>query len=157
MSTVYRTNNPAPTGSSDWPAVTVALGILILLGAILVTATARWTAADLKELVGTLAPVLGVVTGAFVTYFFTRQATATATNAAQVATATAATAAQAATDTAARTTDAAQAQLKSQTEQLESQIQRARALHNALTAAFGMVDQATAEKMRQDRTIGGVL
>jgi hypothetical protein len=49
---------------TDWPAVVVAVGILLLLGGVLVTATARWTAADLKDIVGTLSPVLGVVTGA---------------------------------------------------------------------------------------------
>ena len=142
----YRPPPPSSSSGSDWPAVVVAMGILVLLGAVLVTATARWNADDLKDIIGSLAPVLGVVTGAFVTYFFTRQATVTATNVAQ-----------AATDDAAKTRESTQAQLKSQDERLDAQTQRARALHNALTAAFGMVDQATASRMRQDRTIGGAL
>jgi hypothetical protein len=36
-------------------------------------------------------------------------------------------------------------------------MQRARDLHNALTTAFAMVDQVTADRMRQDPTIGAVL
>ena len=135
----------SPSGR-DWPAVVVAMGILLLLGAVLVTATARWTAADVKDLVGSLGPVLGVVTGAFVTYFFTRQTAAAATNVAQTA-----------TDSAAKATEATHAQLASQAADLESQTQRSRALHNALTAAFGLVDQKTAERMRQDQTISAAL
>jgi hypothetical protein len=131
---------------SDWPAVVVAMGILLLLGAVLVTATARWSAADVKDLFGSLAPVLGVVTGAFVTYFFTRQTAAAAANVAQTV-----------TDTAAKTAEATQAQFASQAEDLESQTRRSRALHNALTAAFGLVDQQTAERMRQDATISAAL
>jgi hypothetical protein len=135
----YRPLNSAPNSGSDWGAVVVAVGILLLLAAVLVTATVRWTAADVGDLLGGLAPVLGVVTGAFVTYFFTRQATMTATSAAQAA------------------TDAAVKSMESQNQQLESQTQRARALHNALTAAFGMVDEATADKMRQDPTISAIM
>lgn len=142
----YRPPTASTSTGSDWPAVVVAIGILVLLGAVLVTATARWSAGDLRELIGTLAPVLGVVTGAFVTYFFTRQAAATATTVAQTA-----------TDAAVKTSESAQAQLESQANRLEAQTQRARVLHNALTAAFGMVDEETAQRMRKDRTIGGAL
>jgi hypothetical protein len=142
----YRTLNSAPNQGSDWGAVVAAVGILLLLAGVLVTATARWSAGEVGDLLGSLAPVLGVVTGAFVTYFFTRQATVAATSAAQTA-----------TDVAVKSTEATRAQMESQNEQLESQMQRARALHNALTTAFGMVDQSTADKMRQDPTIGTVL
>src|SRR5690242_4629143 len=75
----------SPNARSDWPAAVVALGILLLLGAVLVTATLRFDAAQVKDLLGTLAPVIGVVTGAFVTYFFTRQAAATASDVAEKA------------------------------------------------------------------------
>jgi di/tricarboxylate transporter len=132
-------SSTAGSSASDWPAVVVAVGILVLLGAILVTATTRWTEVELKDLLGSLGPILALVTGAFVTYFFTRQATASAT-----------TAAQAATDMASKTSEAAQVQLTSQTA-------RARALHNALTTAMAIADNATAEKMRQDPTIRAVL
>lgn len=78
----YRPSLNRSTGS-DWPAVVVAMGIIVLLGAVLVTAAARWKASDFQDVVGSLAPVLGVVTGAFVTFFFTRQAAANASNAAR--------------------------------------------------------------------------
>jgi uncharacterized membrane protein HdeD (DUF308 family) len=124
---------------SEWPAVVVALGILILLGGVLVTATARWTAADLKDVIGTLAPVLGVVTGAFVTYFFTRQANMAATNASLSA------------------ADAAVDQAASAKKELAGQIERSQALHNALTAVLSMTDVDTARIMRSDPIVSAAL
>src|SRR6478672_535460 len=82
----YRPSTSPDQTGNEWPAVVVAVGILVLLGAVLVSATIRWTASDMRDLVGTLAPVLGVVTGAFVTYFFTRQANSAAMTAANKAT-----------------------------------------------------------------------
>ncbi len=131
---------------SEWPAVVVATGILVLLGGVLITATARWTAADLKDLIGTLSPVLGVVTGAFVTYFFTRQAAASATGAARDA-----------ADNVAKAAETTRDQLTSRTEELQSQIQRTQALHNALSVALGMADETTGRKMREDPAISAVL
>ncbi|WP_436534615.1 hypothetical protein [Actinoplanes sp. HUAS TT8] len=115
------------------------MGILVLLGGVLITATARWTAAELKELIGTLSPVLGVVTGAFVTYFFTRQAAASASGAARDA------------------AEVTQNQLSSRTDELQSQLQRTQALHNALSVALGMADEPTSRKMREDPAIAAVL
>ncbi|WP_328524060.1 hypothetical protein [Kribbella sp. NBC_00359] len=160
----YRSPGPTQTLGSDWPAVVVAVGILLLLGAILVTATARWSADDVRDFVGTLSPVIGVVTGAFVTYFFTRQATAAAT-----------TSAQAATHAATQRADAAESQLKSESERFATQLEseserfatklqaevdrfaserrRAATLHNALTVAMAITDPATSERMRQDPAI----
>jgi uncharacterized membrane protein HdeD (DUF308 family) len=115
--------------------VVVAVGILLLLGAVLVTATARWQASDVRDIIETLAPVLGVVTGAFVTYFFTRQASVAATEAAQTA-----------TDVAARTVSDASAQTE-----------RSRVLHNALTTAVTMVDENTGRLMRENPTIKAAL
>lgn len=138
---------PHPRQSSDeWPAVVVALGILFLLGAVLVTAAARWTAADLKEVLSALAPVLGVITGAFVTYFFTRRANDAATSAAASA-----------KDTAEKAAEDARNRAQVDTDRLQVQTERARALHNALTAAMSMVDDQTSAKLRQDRVISSVL
>lgn len=137
---------PAVRTSGEWPAVVVALGILLLLGAVLVTATARWTAADLKEVLTALAPVLGVITGAFVTYFFTRHANAAATDAAASA-----------KDTADRAAEDARDRARSETVRLQAQTERSRALHNALTAALSMVDDETSAKLRKDRVISSVL
>jgi len=121
--------------TSDWPAVAVALGILLLLAAVLVTATIRWTEPEMKDLMGALAPVLGVVTGAFVTYFFTRQATTTAQSTAESAT---------------RQAETVQVRF-------DSEVQRARSLHNALSTALAMADTDVAERMRQDPTIRAAL
>lgn len=124
---------------NEWPAAVVAVGILVLLGGVLITATARWTAAELKEIIGTLSPVLGVVTGAFVTYFFTRQAAASANGAARDA------------------AEATREQLSSRTDELQSQLQRTQALHNALSVALGLADESTGRKMREDPAIAAVL
>jgi hypothetical protein len=107
------------------------MGILLLLGAVLVTGTARWTERDMRDMLAGLAPVLGVVTGAFVTYFFTRQATATA---------------QSMAASAARQADTVQ-------DRFDSQLERTRSLHNALSTALAMVDGDTADRMRKDPTI----
>jgi hypothetical protein len=132
---VVTSSAPGQRQVSDWPAVVVALGILLLLGAVLVTATARWTERDMRDLLAGLAPVLGVVTGAFVTYFFTRQATATA---------------QSMAASASRQADSVQVRF-------DSQLQRTRSLHNALSTALAMVDTETAGRMRQDPTIRAAL
>jgi type II secretory pathway component PulF len=131
---------------SEWPAVVVAVAILVLLGSVLVTATARWTAADLKDIIGSLSPVLGVITGAFVTYFFTRQAAASASGAARDA-----------ADNAAKAAETTRTQLESRTEELQTQLQRTQALHNALSVALGLADETAGQKMREDPAISAVL
>jgi ABC-type nickel/cobalt efflux system permease component RcnA len=142
----YRLPMSQSRAGNDWTAVVVAVAILILLGAVLVTATARWTAADVRGLVETLAPVLGVVTGAFVTYFFTRQANVAATNAAQTA-----------NDVAAREVESSHAARQSSEQKLTDQQQRARELHNALSTALSMVSPADAADMRRDPVIAAAL
>ncbi|MFI1993433.1 hypothetical protein [Actinoplanes sp. NPDC020271] len=142
---VRRAETSARIGS-EWPAVVVAMGILVLLGGVLITATARWSAAELTDIIGTLSPVLGVVTGAFVTYFFTRQAAASATGAARDA-----------ADTAAMAAETTRDQLTSRTEEWQTQLQRTQALHNALSVALGLADEATGRKMREDPAISAVL
>ena len=53
----------------------VALGILTLIAAIAVVAIHKYTADDALKVLGVLSGLFGVVTGTFVTYFFTREAT----------------------------------------------------------------------------------
>jgi hypothetical protein len=74
----------------------VAITLLLVLGSILAIGATRYTEGDLAKLIGALGPLLGIVTGAFVTYFFTRQAVQHAQTAAgaQVATELAQSAAQ---------------------------------------------------------------
>src|SRR5437867_1025695 len=57
----------------SWPSTVVALGILALIGAIVVSAIVHYNSVDdaLKIWSG-LTALLGVITGAFVSYFFTR-------------------------------------------------------------------------------------
>jgi hypothetical protein len=52
----------------------VAITLLLVIGAILSIGATRYPEGDLAKLIGALGPLLGIVTGAFVTYFFTRQA-----------------------------------------------------------------------------------
>lgn len=66
----------------SWPSTVVALGILTLIGAIVVSAIVHYNSVDdaLKIWTG-LTALLGVVTGAFVSYFFTRGTTQAAQDA----------------------------------------------------------------------------
>jgi hypothetical protein len=111
-----------------------------------VAATVRWTASDLRDLIGTLAPVLGVVTGAFVTYFFTRQANSAAMSAANKA-----------TDAVAGQAESSRAEAESQRQETTDQKQRAQALHNALTTVMGRMDAAEAAQMLQDPIVSAAL
>src|SRR5690242_15681878 len=77
---------------SRWPAVVAALGIFALLMAINITAIVvygRSGVDDAMKLVGIYAGLLGIVTGAIASYFFTRTTTQVAQQAANQATATA--------------------------------------------------------------------
>jgi hypothetical protein len=65
-------NDPQP-GRSDWSSALVALGILILVGAIAISAILHYnTVDDALKIWSGLTALVGVVTGAFVSYFFTR-------------------------------------------------------------------------------------
>lgn len=141
-------NASAQTGS-EWPAVIVALGILVLLGGVLITATARWTAKDLNDVVTALGPVLGVVSGAFVTYFFTRQANASAVNSARMA-----------HDAAAKEAESMRNQLSQKDRQTSAAVQRAQALHNSLTTvltALGATNAEVARDMLDDQVVSAAL
>jgi hypothetical protein len=68
--------------TAKWSAV-VAIVILVVIGAIAVTAVIRYSVADAKTVLDWLGPLIGVVTGAFVGYFFTRGEVKTANQLAQ--------------------------------------------------------------------------
>jgi hypothetical protein len=82
---------------SDWPSTLVAVAILLLIGAIAITAIIHYSTVDdaLKIWTG-LTALVGVVTGAFVSYFFTKGTTQAAQQTAQVAAQTVQVASQAA-------------------------------------------------------------
>ena len=103
-----------PEKSNDWPAAAVAIAILILIGAVTVSAIRRYEslneALQIWQASGT---IIGMVTGAFVTFFFTRGAV-----------------------------EAAQSQARN-TMQMAAQEERlADATHRALTKAVGLIPAA---------------
>jgi hypothetical protein len=141
MSSLFASRPPA-RGGTDWPAVVVAVALLAVIGAVLLTGTIRWSQNEVADLFTTLSPVIGVVTGAFVTYFFTRQAAASAAGSAQDS-------AQVALDAA----QGAEARLAAAQEQLAAQAHRSRQLHNALTAAMARMDPKLSKQAEEDPII----
>jgi hypothetical protein len=78
---------------SGWPSAAVALGLIGLIGAICIAAIIKYdNIDDALKFWSALAGLLGVITGAAATYFFTR----TSVNAAQTAAQSASQAAEAA-------------------------------------------------------------
>jgi hypothetical protein len=71
---------------NDWPSALVALGILALVGAIAISAIVHYnTVDDALKIWSGLTALVGVITGAFVSYFFTRGTVQAAQQTAQVA------------------------------------------------------------------------
>jgi hypothetical protein len=63
----------------DWPSAVVATAILTLIGAVTIAGIIKYpTTTEALEIWSTLTPLVGLITGAFVTYFFTRGAIQTA-------------------------------------------------------------------------------
>jgi hypothetical protein len=112
----------------------VAITLLVVIGAILAIGAARYPEGDLAKLIGALGPLLGIVTGAFVTYFFTRQAVHHAQSAAgaQVASEVAQSAAQNASS-------------------------RADGLRNAITEIFAELPPDLARQLKGIPAVGSVL
>ena len=112
----------------------VAITLLLVLGVTLAIGAARYTENDLAKLIGALGPLFGIVTGAFVTYFFTRQAVHHAQTAAgaRLATEVAQSAAQ----------DAAT---------------RAEGLRNAMTEMFAELPPDQARQLKRIPAVGSVL
>jgi len=112
----------------------VAITLLLVLGAILAIGATRYTEGDLAKLIGALGPLLGIVTGAFVTYFFTRQAVQHAQTAAG---------AQAANELAQSAAHDATS--------------RAHGLRNALTEIFAELPPDLARQVKAIPAVGSVL
>ena len=108
-------------------SVVVAVVLLLLLGTILSIGAVRYDEGDLAKLVGALGPILGVISGAFVTYFFSRSAVQTSA------------------DTAQKASDTAQ-QAQAATQQAQA---RSKTLHNALTDVFSALPDDQSNRMRQ--------
>ena len=71
---------------SGWPSAAVALGLIALIGAVAISAIIKYdNIDDALKFWSALAGLLGVITGAAATYFFTRSAVTSAQTAAQAA------------------------------------------------------------------------
>ena len=121
---------PASPGSDhvDSASTAVAIAILALIGLVLGIGAVRYSEGDLAKLLGALGPLLGIVTGAFVTYFFSRSAVQTTKQVAAVQTSQAATARN-----------------------------RSQELHNALTDVLAGVSQDQAADLKKLRSVRTVL
>lgn len=126
-------DNPPENKSVGWPSALVASSIILLIGAITITAIIKYpTTEDALKIWAALAGIVGLVTGAFVTYFFTRAAT------------------QEAQDRAKRAEKQAEnAQLQAEVKRQETSITQ-----QALTRAVGFIPPDVWEdKLKEDETI----
>lgn len=63
----------------EWPSAVVATVLLVVIGAITVAGIYKYdSTSEALEIWSSLTPLIGLITGAFVTYFFTRGAIQTA-------------------------------------------------------------------------------
>lgn len=74
-----------PDDTAKWPAF-VAIAILVVVAAIAMTSLIRYPVDDAMTVLNWLGPLLGVVTGAFVGFFFTRGQIQTAKDLAETST-----------------------------------------------------------------------
>ena len=132
-----------------WPSAVVASMIIALIGAVTVAAIIEYSVGDALKMWGALSGLVGLLTGAFVTYFFTRSAVDTAQEQAKEAQAQTeearAQAAAAAVETAAAKSTAAQ------------HAARAERTQRALVMLAGHVDPPKWEALKADPTISMVL
>jgi hypothetical protein len=111
------------TNTNDWPAAAVAIAVLTLVGAVTIAAIA-YSGGNMTEALKIWEPVsalLALFTGAFVTYFFTRNAV-----------------------------ESAQLQARNATQLAAQQQFRADATHQALTKAVAMLDPAEGKRLLED-------
>lgn len=94
-------------GQISGASAAVAVSIVLLLGSVLVASIIKYaTVDDALKYSASLSAIIGVVTGAFVSYFFTRGAAQTAQQAAETAQTVSRNATQAVQEAAASATDA---------------------------------------------------
>jgi hypothetical protein len=106
---------------TGWPSAAVAIAILALVGAVTIAAIGRYSLAEVLQIWQAMAAIIGLVSGAFVTYFFTRSAVETA-----------------------------EVQARNALLMASHQERRADATQQALTKAVGLVDAARLEQLMQD-------
>lgn len=123
-----RTEAPASGGDVGVGSTAVAIALLALIGVVLGVGAVRYSEGDLAKLLGALGPLLGIVTGSFVTYFFSRSAV----------------------QTSGRTAAA-------QTAQAESAHDRNRQLHNALTEVLAEIPTERIPEIKNLPSVRAVL
>jgi uncharacterized membrane protein YdjX (TVP38/TMEM64 family) len=57
-----------------WPSAVVAVALLLIIGAVTIAAIAKYPVDEALKVWTALTAIVGVITGAFVSYFFTRGA-----------------------------------------------------------------------------------
>lgn len=135
----------------------VAVGILALVGTIAVSAIFRYdTVDDALKFWSALSGLIGVVTGALVTYFFTRETVQAAQQAATALQDTTQQAQQQATQ-AQQQANQAQQQAAQAQQQAAEQTRAAQDSKDALTATFAKVDPTTAEALMAEPAVQRVL
>ncbi len=126
-----------------WPQATVASLVIILVGAIAVTAIVRYaTVDDALKFWSALSGLVGIITGAMVTYFFSRGTVQTATDAARNS-----------TELAKRSSDAAQASAAdARNHANDAKAARAKlaATNQALTVFGNQLDPAKLTELTED-------
>ncbi len=73
-----REDDVVTENQSGWPSAAVAIAILALIGTVTVAAIIRYPLTEALQIWQAMAAIIGLVTGAFVTFFFTRGAVETA-------------------------------------------------------------------------------
>ena len=132
-----------PDEGGRWAAVMVALGILLLIGAMSVTAIIRYdTVEEALQIWSAVTGLLGVVTGAVVAYFFTRGTVETARQSAQGLQEVVATAQE--EETALR-------------KAFEEAWLRVRENKDALTTCMSRIDPELAQQLEQDPVVARAL
>jgi mannitol-specific phosphotransferase system IIBC component len=132
-------NENQDLGWAPGPAL-VALGILGLIGAITVSAIFHYSSVDdALKFWAALSGIVGVVTGAFVAFFFTRATVQAAQQGAQ---------------TAQQSAEALRGVAEKAQEQATNAEQNAQVSHRALATAMNLVDDAEMSRsLRNDPTI----
>jgi hypothetical protein len=72
--------------SGQWPSAVVAVALILFLAVVMIIALLRYTMDEVLKLWAALGTIVGIVFGAFGTYFFTREATQAKVQAAQAQT-----------------------------------------------------------------------
>jgi hypothetical protein len=120
-------------GTAGWSAV-VAVAVLLVIGAIAVTAMVQYPVSEAKQVLDWMAPLIAVVTGAFVGFFFTRGQVQASNQTAQTAT---------------RQAERAQNQARQALDQAQQAQGRASVLSSALTDVAGRLPRTDWEQMKE--------